>query len=51
RRLAEFDEDHLNVQLHEDVASREFTEKLNCTQPTILNHLHSICQKPRGWVP
>ena len=43
-RPSEFDEDHLKALLKEESGqtSRELTEKLNCDQTTILNHLNSM---------
>ena len=54
-RSSEFDEDHLKALLKEESrqTSRELTEKINCDQKTILNHLHSMgfAEKLGVWVP
>ena len=54
-RPSEFDEDHLKALLKEESCktSRELTEKRNCNQKTILNHLYSMgfAEKLGVWVP
>ena len=54
-RLSEFDKDHLKALLKEEShqTSRELSEKTNCNQKMILNHLHSIgfAEKLGVWVP
>ena len=43
-RPSEFDEDHLKALLKQESCqtSRDLSEKMNCDQKTILNHLHSM---------
>lgn len=54
-RPSEFDEERLQELLKEDgrQTSRELAEKIGCTHPTILRHLHSMGfeQKFGAWVP
>ena len=54
-RPSEFDEDHLKAFLKEESrqTSCKLTEKINCDQKTILNHLHSMgfAEKLGVWVP
>ena len=53
-RSSEFDKDHLKALLKEESrqTSCELTEKMNCDQKTILNHLHSMgfAKKLGVWV-
>ena len=55
RRPSEFDKDHLKALLKEEShqTSRKLTEKMNCDQKTIFNHLHSkgFAKKLGVWEP
>ena len=49
-RPSEVDEDHLKALLKEEShqTSCELAEKINCSQKTILNHLHSFANLPKN---
>ena len=55
RRPSELDKDHLKALLEEEShqTSHELTEKINCNQKMILNHLHSMgfAKKLGVWEP
>ena len=50
-RPSEVDEDHLKELLKEKShqTNCELAEKINCSQKTILNHLHSFANLPKNW--